>query len=54
MLNHGICLATVITRIGASLGLQMKFKTLFMSGHDLLGTLFKYVQAILGSWGFEF
>ena len=24
------------TRIGASLGLRMKFKTLFMSDHDLL------------------
>ena len=26
----------IVTRIGTSLGLRMKFKTLFMSYHDLL------------------
>ena len=41
------------TRICVSLGLRMKFKTLFMSDHDLLIFFNMSNQFLAPSWGFE-
>ena len=40
------------TRICASLGLRIKFTTLFMSDHDLL-LFFNMSNQFFGPWGFE-